>query len=445
MFFTFAIKQDIFIKKAKRMKKLTIHHIGPIKHVELTLKRINVVIGPQSAGKSCILKIACFCAWAEKRIQLEQGKNGFADFEYVKENLLAFHKLRCFLHEDSSIEYKSDFLSFTIDFAKETFNLRWGNAQNRFNYKRPRVSYIPAERNLVSSIPNWFDVKMDSTNLKSFIADWAYAHKLCGDEAVLPVLNLNVGFFYDKQTDHDYILLGDDKRMELSDASSGLQSVIPMWVYLDYLFRKQYSPNEMLSSKTETENEEIAQHIYESKFKNAAKQAGEEGNVFIGKFGLTKRVFASKEDFEDFKQLVSAYTQTSHSDIYLEEPEQNLFPLTQVELVYELLKNTALHNDNLFIATHSPYILYALNSCMLGYKVKDKIPTTVSELREHESSWVNPKDVAVWEIHDGEFSSMVDKKNMTLQDADGLIRGNYFDRVMKLIMTDFSNYSTFYD
>ena len=40
---------------------------------------------------------------------------------------------------------------------------------------------------------------------------------------------------------------------------------------------------------------------------------------------------------------------------------------------------------------------------------------------------------------------MVEKKNMTLQDADGLIRGNYFDRVMKLIMTDFSNYSTFYD
>lgn len=99
----------------------------------------------------------------------------------------------------------------------------------------------------------------------------------------------------------------------------------------------------------------------------------------------------------------------------------------------------------MFIATHSPYILYALNNCMLGYKVKDKIPADVSELRDNESSWVNPKDVAVWEIQDGEFSSMVDKKNMTLQDADGLIRGNYFDRVMKLIMTDFSNYSTFYD
>ena len=95
---------------------------------------------------------------------------------------------------------------------------------------------------------------MDSTNLKSFIADWAYAHKLCGDDAVLPILNLGVRFFYDKQTDKDYILLNDKKRMDLTDASSGLQSVIPMWVYLDYLFRKQYYPQEMSSSRTETEN-----------------------------------------------------------------------------------------------------------------------------------------------------------------------------------------------
>lgn len=107
------------------MRKLVIHHIGPVKHVDLVLKRINVVIGPQSAGKSCILKVACFCAWAEKRIQLEQGKNGFADFEYVRENLLAFHKLKGFLHEDSRIEYRSDYLAFVIDFANETFDLRW--------------------------------------------------------------------------------------------------------------------------------------------------------------------------------------------------------------------------------------------------------------------------------------------------------------------------------
>ncbi|MDY4529052.1 MAG: ATP-binding protein, partial [Parabacteroides sp.] len=234
-------------------------------------------------------------------------------------------------------------------------------------------------------------------------------------------------------------------KMNLENASSGLQSVIPMWVYLDYLFNKQYSPNEMLSSKTESENEEIAQHVYDSKYKKAVKKAAENGELYFGKVGVTKRMFASKEDFEEFKTIVNAFTQTSHADIFLEEPEQNLFPLTQVELLYQLLKRSAAREDGLFIATHSPYVLYALNNCMLGYLVKNKIPAELDNLQVHKDSWINPKDVAVWELKDGGFSSTVDTKFLTLQDKEGLIRGNYFDRIMSQIMTDFSNYSVFYD
>lgn len=415
-------------------KKLIIDKIGPINHVELDLKRVNVIIGPQSAGKSCILKIACFCAWAEKRIQLEQGKNGFADFSFVKENIITLHKMEGFVRAGSRISYSSDYMSFSVDFDNGTFDLKWAAPKKRYSYRRPRVSYIPAERNLVASIPNWFDVKMDSTNLKSFISDWTYAHKLCGDNSKLPILNLGVKYYYDQQSDRDYILLDNDQKMNLENASSGLQSVIPMWVYLDYLFDKQYSPNEMSSSKTESENEEIAQHVYDSKYKKAVKKAAENGNLFFGKVGVTKRMFASKEDFEEFKTVVDAFTRTAHADIYLEEPEQNLFPLTQVELLYQLLKRSAAHEDGLFIATHSPYVLYALNNCMLGYLVKDKIPANLTNLKAHKESWINPKDVAVWELKDGGFSSQVDTKFLTLQDKEGLIRGNYFDRIMSQIM-----------
>ena len=427
------------------MKKLIIDNIGPIKHVELDLKRVNIIIGPQSAGKSCILKIACFCAWAEKRIQLEQGKNGFNEFSYVKENLITFHKMEGYICGGSKISYSSDYLSFTIDFGSETFDLKWASSPKRYSYRRPRVSYIPAERNLVASVPNWFDVKMDSTNLKSFISDWTYAHKLCVDNTKLPILNLGVKYYYDQQSDRDYILLENDQTMRLENASSGLQSVIPMWVYLDYLFDKQYNPNEMSSSKTESENEAIAQHVYDSKYKKAVKKAAKQGDIYFGKAGVTTRMFASKEDFEEFKAIVTAFTQTSHADIYLEEPEQNLFPLTQVELLYQLLKRSADHEDGLFIATHSPYILYALNNCMLGYIVKNKIPANMDHLKAHQDHWINPRDVAVWELKDGGFSSEVDTKFLTLQDNEGLVRSNYFDRIMSQVMADFSNYAVFYD
>jgi hypothetical protein len=79
---------------------------------------------------------------------------------------------------------------------------------------------------------------------------------------------------------------------------------------------------------------------------------------------------------------------------------------------------------------------------MQGYLVKDRVPES---LREKADSWLNPKEVAVWELREGELSSEIDETFNTLQDEDGLIRGNYFDRIMHNIMADFTNYSAYYD
>ena len=52
------------------------------------------------------------------------------------------------------------------------------------------------------------------------------------------------------------------------------------------------------------------------------------------------------------------FVSTHHCDIFLEEPEQNLFPPTQGVLIQTLMALTERRNNNrLFIATHSPYIL----------------------------------------------------------------------------------------
>ena len=55
------------------MKRVIIHNFGPIKDADISLKDVNVVIGEQSIGKSCVLKVACFCTWVEKRIEIEQN------------------------------------------------------------------------------------------------------------------------------------------------------------------------------------------------------------------------------------------------------------------------------------------------------------------------------------------------------------------------------------
>ena len=428
------------------MKRLAIDNIGPIKHVELNLKRINVIIGPQSVGKSCVLKIACFCAWAEKRIQLEQGKNGFDDFGYIEENLLEFHKLKGFVEKGKKarFEYITNHIKFICDFDSRTFDYSWTNGH--WKYRRSRISYIPAERNIVAVVPNWLDMKIGYTNIRNFISDWDLARKMYSSEKQLKILDLGVKYYYDQQTGKDVVALSTGQPIDMSNASSGLQSVIPMWTYLDFLFRSQYSAKVAADLGTVSENEDVLNHIYDNKFKKGLKKLMDSsGQAYIGKIGMGKRPFVSEEAYKECKQLVDAYTKTQSSDIYLEEPEQNLFPLTQMELVYELLENMGEHGDSLFLATHSPYILYALNNCILGGLVERKIPKENEILRKREHSWISPKDVSVWEMRVGELSSGIDEKCYTIQDDDGLIRSNYFDRIMKLVMTDFSNYSNYYE
>lgn len=75
------------------MAQLIIKNIGPIKDIDITLNKVNVIIGPQSSGKSTINKIACFCSWVEKKVSLEQSFDFFLKDDNFITNLIVFHKL----------------------------------------------------------------------------------------------------------------------------------------------------------------------------------------------------------------------------------------------------------------------------------------------------------------------------------------------------------------
>jgi hypothetical protein len=80
---------------------------------------------------------------------------------------------------------------------------------------------------------------------------------------------------------------------------------------------------------------------------------------------------------------------------------------------------------------------------MLGGLVKDKIDD--EELLEHQDSYIDQKLVSVWELRDGVFSSKMENEEKTIQDAEGLIRSNYFDRVMHNVMADYHNLMNYHD
>ena len=78
-------------------------------------------------------------------------------------------------------------------------------------------------------------------------------------------------------------------------------------------------------------------------------------------FGAVGLLFADQASANRCKDIYTRYTGNHFCDIFLEEPEENLFPPTQTQLTDWLLDLTeGPHASNLFIATHSPYILTSL-------------------------------------------------------------------------------------
>lgn len=302
------------------MKHLVIHNLGPLKEADVELKHINVIIGSQSSGKSCVLKTACYCTWVEKRIELTQTSDFFAkDGNFLKE-LERFHKLKGYIKPDTFISYESDYMAFSYDNATNTFKFEW--KEGRWNYCRSKVTYIPAERNLVAAIPNWFQVKFADDNIRDFMADWETARQATQED--ITVLNLGVSYHYDVNTKSDRVKVSDDVTLDFTNTSSGLQSVIPLFVHLSHITKIRHDRIESFANLQENS------------------------------------ILLAKLDEEDKKDVYTNYVHTHHCDIFLEEPEANLFPPTQSNLVEWLLNKTkGDHSSNLFIATHSPYILNA--------------------------------------------------------------------------------------
>lgn len=423
------------------MKRLIINNFGPIKHVELDLKLVNVITGPQSVGKSCILKLACFCAWAEKRIEVEQDSKNI----FIEDDLVTFHKLDDFVSkgEKASFSYETNTMKFSYDFDTEDFQFKWKSGH--WKYKRSRITYIPSERNIIAVIPNLLDVSFGNNYVKNFISDWNLTHALVTPNMPLELLNLDMKYYFDKSKGGDRIILSSGKEIAFSNSSSGLQSIIPMMVYLNYLFHYQYTSKGVSSIRYDSENDDILHHIYTSRYKGSEKKPVSAANPIFKRIGSLTLKFNSIEESEECARLYNAFTKTTSSDIYLEEPELNLFPQTQTELVYWLLSSIKEHGDSLFVATHSPYILYAINNCLLGGLVGNKVDKDNLLARINEHSWINPKDVAVWELKEDADHASLGNTCLPIQDEDGLVRSNYFDRIMKNIMSEFSNLMAYYD
>lgn len=408
------------------MARLIVKNIGSIKDVDIELKKVNVFMGPQSCGKSTLAKIISFCSWLEKQKFIGEGWEDFHPIRTLKQ----YHKLTGpYFSDASSLLYVGDNIVYSHNneesWAKSLVPADILKGVSFYSQKDiifagtrtiyPKVMYIPAERNLVSTVPNLTKYAEGNDSILDTIYNWYDAVRNTVNRQT-EILNLGVSFRWNKNG-IGMITLDDGTELSLQQASSGLQSLVPLIVLVNWLSKGIYEVDKAIS----VEQRDKLQQLLNEYFHASETEAKAE----------------MKKQLDQIARGM-AYT---HTQFIVEEPEQNLFPDTQCDLLYYLL--SALNhgkNHRAVITTHSPYILYALNNCLLANIVRADVPEDEMKIFGCGSVKIAANDVAVWEIENGMMKTYgEDALNHTIQDKDGLIRKNYFNNVMGKVMKEFQN------
>ena len=332
------------------MSTIHIQHIGALKDTGvLPINRVTLILGPQGAGKSTLMKVLCYCRWVEKVIMKDPSqRKWFTSYKHFYKGLSTFHRLsESFFMEQSHLVYSGDYIQIEWSWggnAKITGRAK-ADAKRRHN---PKLAFIPAERNLVSAVQNIDrNYRSDSRDvLFNFILELEEARRSYNDVDHKLSLSIMPHLYYYNLEGQDLIWhekLG--RPLSAFYAASGIQSAFPIDVVSSYLYGR-------VGQQTTMSTSEI----------NA---------LLFGLLGAEEKIPGDIKE-----RLIRLETQLKYSSmaLYIEEPEQNLFPESQRNLILRLLqliskvKEKELKSDgapymsNLVFTTHSPYLLSVINT-----------------------------------------------------------------------------------
>lgn len=115
----------------------------------------------------------------------------------------------------------------------------------------------------------------------------------------------------------------------------------------------------------------------------------------------------------------SLHTGVDMARIYFEEPEAHLHPAAQ-RGVMDIIAYVVGQQGEFVITTHSPYILYAINNCLMAQKVIDRNHPLPAGIRKEVA--LKPEQVAAYRFSDdGKVSDIMDR-DVGLIDEDELDR-----------------------
>lgn len=303
-------------------RKLSIRNFGAITSADIALKDLNIFIGEQGAGKSTVAKLVTIFENNDREAFKADSDNLMTEFS--KFNISSY------FNEDSYISYTSEKGNITY----EDGSFRSTALTDSSNHNL----YIPAERFFISTFSRSIATLVLAKapiplTLLEFASLYERAKNLFVNYRV-PIFNM---LFQTREANENLVLSEHDKIIPFKDASSGIQSVIPLLMVIDYITKEQ-----------------------------------------------------------------------PDTHFVIEEPELNLFPKTQVDLLHYMVSKCR----QLTLTTHSPYLLSAFNNMIEAgnvFKARPEKEKEIAALIPHEM-WVDFNRITAYKIENGTIISILDEE-----------------------------------
>ena len=412
------------------MALLKIKNLGPIKNGYsqnngfMEIKPVTVICGNQATGKSTIAKVYSSLAWLEKK--LDAGELSKPNTKSFLVELLAYHRIDSYLTKETEIEYQGN--SCNISYSNSKLKV---TELKDSKYIRPKIVYIPAERNFCTSIPNATYLNGLARETFGFLSDYMIAaNSLNKNRYKLPLNGYE--FRYDKKTNTSYISdQKTDYEIDITCASSGLQSISPMALtsaYYSQLISDNSDNQEFSFEQKKRWEEGMSKIANQYKVPDiSVKSLNEALAKYRNNVQDAAYTFETEQDKKIYEYLIRIIN--SRFINVVEEPEQNLYPNSQSEILFYLLQcfnnqsyNTTEKIENqLLITTHSPYILsYLTLSAKAAELLRDKrVPAAKIENIIPVKATVDGDKVAIYQTKsDGTIELLEPYENLPSDDNE---------------------------
>lgn len=434
--------------------KLIVKNFGPLKDINIEVREMVTFIGAQASGKSTLAKLISI----------------FEDEEFKTNDNLSFeselekYNISSFLNQNTYIEYSvsnSDISPFEYEYSNG--KLQKYSIQKIISYsKRIKIpdndpnkqKHAEIAKGMIKSFINIYSLLVKDEFFEIFDSE---------------IQRVQFEIYFQKKrrsqidfTDNDIDILLEILEKEKKDENYFflLNQIVNCFPSI-FLFDSIYIPSERSFLHLIAENVlglinnnvQIPKYLLSigQEYEKAIQTIKELPLTIIDKKvkykreGKTSYIYHNETEKVDLLESASglqsvipilllveyskSLKEKYNFNFVVEEPELNLYPKAQHELIKYLIKNCLFERKNLILTTHSPFVLASINNLLLAFDKGKTKPTEVNKIIKKES-WLNPKNFIAYELKNGKAKKIMDDKL-------GQIKENMIDSVSDAFSDEF--------